>query len=56
MVNEKNLNDIQSNFKEYNQSQLYWDVIHLNELLEEEHPARLLNKIVETLDLTCFIK
>ena len=53
MEKEKNLNEIQNNFKEYDQSQLYWDVIHINELLEEEHPARLLNKIVETLDLTC---
>jgi transposase len=53
MEKEKSLNEIQRNFRNYDQSQLYWDVIHVNKLLEEEHPARILDRIIEGLDLKC---
>ena len=53
MEKEKSLNEIQKNFRDYDQSQLYWDVIHISKLLEEDHPARIIDTIIEKLDLSC---
>jgi transposase len=37
-------------FKDYDQSQAVFRDIHLNELLEEDHPARVIDRVVELLD------
>jgi len=38
-------------FKEYDQSQGIFRAIQPNELLEPDHPARVIDKVVELLDL-----
>lgn len=40
-----------NNFREYNQEQLFWANINLDKLLKDDHPARIVNKIIEMLDL-----
>ena len=40
------------NFKEYNQDQAMIGFIVPDQLLEDDHPAKLLNRIVEKLDLS----
>lgn len=42
-----------NNFREYDQRQLYWSTINLEELLEADHPARIVDKIIERLNLKC---
>ncbi len=39
------------NFREYNQSQMSFLFLTPDKLLEETHPARIIDKIAETLDL-----
>ena len=39
-------------FKEYDQSQGFFRVISPNELLEPDHAARVIDKVVEMLDLS----
>ena len=41
-----------NNFREYDQSQGVFRILHPEELLEEDHPARIIDKVVESLDLT----
>lgn len=41
-----------NNFREYSQAQGIFRAIVPDELLEEEHPARVVSKVVESLDLT----
>ena len=41
------------NFKEYNQDQGLLFPPHLRELLSDDHPALIVNDIVETLDFSC---
>ena len=41
-----------SNFREYNQQQGIFRVIIPDELLEEDHPARIIDRVIETLDLS----
>jgi len=40
------------NFREYNQNQQIYHTILPSQLLPDEHPARVIDKIVETLDLS----
>jgi transposase len=51
MDNDKDINRIIKNFRYYDQSQPYWDTIYINKLLENDHPARIVNLVVEKLDL-----
>jgi len=41
------------NVKEYNQDQGLLFPPHLRQLLSDDHPALIVNDIVETLDLSC---
>ena len=41
-----------SNFREYNQAQGIFRTIVPEELLELDHPARIIDKVVEMLDLS----
>jgi transposase len=54
MDNDKDINRIVGNFRYYDQSQPYWDTIYINKLLEEDHPARIIDLVVERLDITNF--
>jgi transposase len=55
-TNSGSLEQIKNNFREYNQSQLFWTPINLHRLLEPEHPARIVDRVVETLDLYSLYK
>jgi transposase len=41
-----------SNFRKYDQNQGVFRVLIPDELLEEDHPARIIDRVVETLDLS----
>ena len=41
-----------SNFRDYDQSQTFFIAIRLNTFLESDHPARVVDLIIERLDLS----
>lgn len=40
------------NFREYDQSQVYFVPVRLDRFLESEHPARIIDIVVERMDLS----
>ena len=44
------MND-KKNFREYNQNQLFFTTLDLKKLIPAEHPAMIINEVVERLDL-----
>jgi len=51
MDTKKDINKIKNNFRAYDQEQPYWDTIYIKKLLESEHPARIIDTVVEKLNL-----
>lgn len=52
MTGETGGHDVEDNFRAYDQSQNVFRPIIVNDLLEPEHPARIVDKVVELLDLS----
>ena len=51
MEEYNNIKAIKKNFRAYDQDQPYWDTIYIKKLLEPNHPARIIDSVVEKLNL-----